>query len=326
MRRHLTSLIAIVVVLAVAWSAGWFLLARWADRKSAETLTELADRGVDVGCDNRRVTGFPFSLHIECGPTTVVERITSTRADLAGMRGGANVLTPFTLRIGMTSPAHVDSTLLEGSADARWENAVLRVGVGMNGPKDFALDASKLAADVTGSRFLVRKVAAEAAQAALSPSDGGGSNVELAFADLRLSVADLDLPPVTGVAAVELSVPPRALVLGRLQAPITSRNINVALQSGGARLRMTGEGAVDAEGVVDADITVIIAGVEALPEFIAALPENWQKIANVIVGGLFIFGKPTTLDGQSASEFLLDIEHGTARVGPVEFEVPRVPI
>ena len=59
---------------------------------------------------------------------------------------------------------------------------------------------------------------------------------------------------------------------------------------------------------------------------IAALPDNWQKIANVVVGGLFIFGKPTTLDGQPASEFLLQIERGTARVGPVEFEVPRVRI
>ena len=326
MRRHSISILAIVLILVVAWSAGWFLLARWADGKAAATLTELSDRGVDVGCEDRRITGFPFALHIVCGATTVVERITSTRADLAGMKGGANVLTPFTLRIGMNSPAHVDSTLLEGSADARWETAMLRVGIGMNGPRDFALDTAKVDADVTGSRFLVRKVAAEVAQAALSPSDNGGSEIELAFADLRLSVADLDLPPVTGVAAGEVSVPLRALILGRVEAPLTTRNINVALQSGGARLRMVGEAAVDAAGVVDANITVVIAGTEALPEFIAALPDNWQKIANVIVGGLFIFGKPTTLDGQPASEFLLDVDHGTARVGPVEFEVPRVPL
>jgi len=326
MRRSLVSTLVIVVLLALVWSGGWFVLARWADARAAGALTELSESGVDVGCADRRVIGFPFGLHIACAKTTVTERITATKADLSGMTGGTNVLSPFTLRIDMASPAHVDSALLEGSADVRWEDAALNVGIGMNGPRDFTFDGTKVDADVTGSRLLVRKVLAETAQGALSPSEAGGTNVELAFADLRISVAELDLPPVTGVAASELSVPLRALLLGRLQAPITSRNINVALQSGGARLTAAGEMAVDAEGVLDGTMTVVIAGTEALPAFIQALPDAWQKIANVVVGGMFVFGKPTTLDGQPASELVLEVDQGNARIGPVEFTLPRVPI
>jgi hypothetical protein len=257
-----------------------------------------------------------------------VEHVTSTRVDVPSMTGGMSVLAPFTLRIAVAAPAHVDSALLEGSADARWQDATLSVGIGTNGPRDYTLDTTKVDAEVTGSHLLLRKVAAEVGQVALSPSDSGGTNVEVAFADLRLSIAEFDLPAVTGVAASEISVPLRALLLGRVDvlAPATARNIDVALQSGGARLTASGEMAVDAEGVLDGKMTVVIAGAEALPEFIAALPDQWEKIANVVVGGMFVFGRPTTLGGQPATELLLEVDHGNARVGPVEFELPRVPL
>jgi hypothetical protein len=78
--------------------------------------------------------------------------------------------------------------------------------------------------------------------------------------------------------------------------------------------------------VLDGAITLRVAGAESLPAFIAALPPAWQKIGNVVAGGLFAFGSPTTLDGEPASEVKVEISHGDARIGLIEFTLPRVPL
>ena len=137
------------------------------------------------------------------------------------------------------------------------------------------------------------------------------------------------MPTVSGTAAAELSVPPRALLAGRagMQAPIWARGIDVRA---GERRRevsgVAGEIAVDAEGVLDGKMTLRVGGAEALPAFIAALPEAWQKLGNAVAGGLFAFGRPTTLDGEPASELTVEIKRGEAKIGPIEFSLPKVPL
>ncbi len=123
-------------------------------------------------------------------------------------------------------------------------------------------------------------------------------------------------------------MPPRALLAGRagLRAPITARDIDVQLDSGGARFSAQGEISVDAEGILDGSITLRIAGTDALPAVIAALPPQLQMHGNAIVGALFAFGRPTKMDGEPASELTIQITRGEARMGVIEFGLPRVPI
>jgi len=329
MRRSLISVVVIVIILAAGWSGGWFWLASWADAKATETLQELSEQGVDIDCANRSVGGFPFALRISCSDTAVAERTTDTQADLAGVTGGASVLAPMTVTIDMASPARVASAQLIEPAEMRWEDAAVNVGMGTNGPRDVTFVAEKLEAAFAVARIPVSKVTAESAQGSLAPSAGGGTSGTFVFSDLRISVDGEELPPMTGIVAGELSVPPRALLAGRagMQAPVAARSINIALESGGARFKADGEMTVDGEGIVDGNLVFKIAGVEALPDFIAALPEDWRKVGNAVAGGLLVFGKPTTLDGEPASELTLEIERGSASIGPmIEFDLPRLPI
>jgi hypothetical protein len=73
-------------------------------------------------------------------------------------------------------------------------------------------------------------------------------------------------------------------------------------------------------------LTLRIAGTQDLPAFIAALPPEQQKLGNAVAGGLLAFGKASTLEGEPASEIVVDIDRGRAKVGPVEVTVPRLPI
>jgi len=326
-RRLLLPTVIVLIILALAWTGGWFWLARWVDRAAASTLNDLAQHGVIVECQDRGVVGFPFAVRVACGNTAVAERSTDTKASFSGVSGGASVFAPMTADVSLASPARLDSPRL-GSADMRWARAGLGIGLGMNGPRDVSFDAANLEAAIDAPRLPVQKVLAKSAEGSLSPSAEGGSNVSARFEDLRVSTNGAELPPVSGTAAAELSAPPRALLAGRaaLQAPVWARKIDVALESGGAIFRVAGDIAVDGEGVVDGRLALRVAGAEALPAVIAALPQDWQKLGNAIAGGLFAFGKATTIDGKPASELAVEITRGNAKIGPVELTLPKLPI
>ena len=326
-RRGLVSAVLVFAVLAAAWAGVWFWAAGWADQQAARTLQELAQRGVEVDCRDRGVSGFPFALRITCGETAVAERSTETKASLAGVSGGASLFSPMTARVGMTSPARIEAPGA-GTAAMTWRNAALGVGLGMNGPRDVTFDTAGIEANLSLAEVPVEKVAAVSAEGSLSPSANGGTEVALAFTDLGVTFAGGALPKVSGTAAGELSVPPRALLAGRaaMQAPVWARGIEIALQSGGAKINVGGEISVDGDGVIDGQITLRVGGADKLPAVIAQLPPAWQKHGNAVAGGLFAFGKAATLDGEPASELIVEINRGTARIGPIEFGLPRVPI
>jgi hypothetical protein len=327
--RILLSLLVILAILALGWSGGWYWLAGWADRNADSMLTEIADRGVEVDCRDRGVVGFPFAMRVECAETAVAERSTGTRARLGRVTGGASVFAPTTARIDMASPVHLESPHLERPAEIRWSDAALDIGMGLNGPRDVSFDAADLSADLALADLPDPGVAAAHASGTLKPSQDGGTDASLTFRDLAVSLEGAHFPPVSGSASGHLSVPPRTLLKGPsgLTPPLSARAIDVDLAlNGGSRLNAEGEISVDAEGVMDGVITLRIAGAESLPAFIAELPPQLQKAGNAFIGALFAFGKPTTMDGEPASELTLPIERGEGRVGVFSFPIPRVPL
>ncbi|MGH6923813.1 MAG: DUF2125 domain-containing protein [Propylenella sp.] len=326
--RSLIAVLVIAVILALAWSGGWFWFAGLVERNADSVFAEIARRGVEVDCSDRSVVGFPFAVRFACGKTAVAERSTGTRANLGMVTGGASVFAPTKARIDMSSPVEVQSPHLEAPTEIRWRDAALDVGIGLNGPRDVSFDAVELSAEFALADLPDPGVAAAHAAGTLSPSENGGTDAAVTFTDLALSADGARFPMVSGSASGHLSVSPRALLAGRagLVAPISARAIDIDLDSGGARFGAEGELSVDAEGVVDGAITLRIAGIEALPEFIAALPPQTQGVANGVVGALYAFGRPTTVDGEPGSEIVVQIERGSARVGLFEFELPRVPL
>ena len=326
--RRLVTIILILGTLALAWSGGWFALAAWAEGRVDAALGEIAERGVEVDCPERDMVGFPFALKVACGETALAERSSGSEARLAGLTGGASVFAPTTATVDLASPARLQSPLLVGPAEFRWSEAQFGVGMGLGGPEDVSFESEDIAAELPVPQMPDAAAAARSAAGTLTPSAEGGSNVSLVFTDLALSGGGLTLPLVSGRASAELSMPPRALVSGRggLQPPLYARGIDVSLASGNARIGATGEVAVDAEGVLDGTVALRIAGAEALPALIATLPAEAQKLANAAIGGMLAFGEPTTLDGEEATELVVEIEDGRARVGPVTVDVPRLPL
>ncbi len=330
MSRRTISIAIIVAVFAALWSWGWYFLAGYADRRADRVLKEMAAHGITVDCSDRRVGGFPFAIRIVCGTTAVAEKEHDIRTKLAGLNAGVSVFAPLTARISMVAPVNVETTALVGPTDLRFDAAALKVGVGVNGPRDVRFDATNLLADFQIPNTPRQSVQAATANGSLAPSKNGGSDIALRFTNLALSVGGKQIPPFGGTLRSEISVPPRALIAGRaaLQAPLAARAIEVRLESGGAILEVEGDLSVDADGVIDGTLVLRMAGTQALPAFIAALPKEWFKIGNGIAGGLIMFGTPAKVDGKPASEMRIEIRHGRAIAagGLIDHDLPRVPL
>ncbi len=326
--RRLIPVLIILIIIAGLWVVGWLWLASWAERNVARVLAEVEERGVAVNCAERDIVGFPFALRLACGPTSVAEQGSQTQAQLAGLTGGASVFAPRTAQIALASPARVESPLLAAPADFQWDDADVGVGMGLNGPQTVSFEALNISGNLPLSDLPQTTASAASASAALAPTADGRTDADFAFTGLALSLAGTALPPFDGYGSALLSVPPRALLAGRaaLQAPLSAQGVTVNLSAGDARLQAAGDVSVDAEGIVDGTITLRVAGSEALPALIAALPPDQQKAGNAAIGAMIAFGSPTTLDGARASELVVEIVRGRARIGPVEVSLPRLPI
>ncbi len=53
---------------------------------------------------------------------------------------------------------------------------------------------------------------------------------------------------------------------------------------------------------------------------------DFQKIGNAVAAGLYAFGRPTTLDGKPASEVTVTVAGNRAQIGPIEVDLPRLPL
>lgn len=326
--RRLVTFGLLVLVLAVIWSGGWFALAAWAEGRVSTVLADIARRGVDVECGERDMVGFPFAMKVACSETALSDRGSGSQARLEGLTAGASVFAPMTAEVDLASPARIQSALFTEPAEVQWDETEVDIGMGMSGPKSISFEAENLSAvlpfpDVTDAR-----VATASAGGTLTPTAEGGSDAALAFTGLALSANGTALPPFNGTIAAQLSVPPRALLSGEagLQAPLSAQDIKVSLTSGEGRIDIEGDLSVDAEGIVDGAITLRIAGTDALAAYIAALPPERRQIGNAVVGGMLAFGRATNLDGKPASELQIEISRGRAQIGPVDFQVPRIPL
>jgi hypothetical protein len=210
----------------------------------------------------------------------------------------------------------------------QWDEADVGVGMGLNGPQGVSFAASDFSGELPFAELPQANATAATASATLEPTSDGGTGATFAFSQLALSIAETALPPFDGRGSAIFSVPPRALLAGRagLQAPLSARAVNVVLSAGEARIQAEGDLSVDGEGILDGTLTLRIAGSEALPGFIAALPSEHQRAGNAALGGMIAFGTPTTLDGDKASELVVEIVRGRAKVGPVSIDVPRLPL
>jgi hypothetical protein len=100
--KRFAVLLALVVLVAAAWSGGWFFAAGEIRRSVAALGMNDGETGPKVTCDALTVTGFPSRFDIECREATIVSGDVTTT--LAGIKASVLVYNPTHAKFSALGP------------------------------------------------------------------------------------------------------------------------------------------------------------------------------------------------------------------------------
>jgi hypothetical protein len=282
-RRLLPWLLVLLVLLFGLYSGGWFYLADKIRGEFGQTIAELSARGIEADCANFRVSGYPLRLAIDCDGMAYED-------DAGNIAASAGALTAMT---SLARPLVADATLrgpLRTVAPGMpplwldWDNLNASAKLFWPLPRKISLVADGFSGqtDPSDESDPVQLFSATKAQVDLEPN---GQDIAYTgrFEDLEIPPEALNgrtVPPLDGAGAVTLKNGV-ALVRSRPKS-LRGQAIEIAnleLTSGEAHISVSGPAAVDADGLVDADLVIKLRNPQAVAAILAtAIPEQAGKI------------------------------------------------
>jgi hypothetical protein len=297
-RRRLFWLIALVAVLFALYSGGWFYLADRVRSEAEKAVAALNVNGIDAGCANLTVSGYPFSFAVSCdtlayeddaknvaastGSFNAVAEITQPLSPVADLRGPLRTSMP-----GMT-PLWIDWDKLRADVKLSWPlpRRVALKAEGLSGQTDPADNSDPVELFYAGN-----------AAGQLQPA---GQDIAYtgSFGDLEIdpdAIGGRVLPALDGSGEATLK---NGVALIRNQpTSLRGQAVDIAkldLSSGTARVTISGPLSVDAEGLIDADLTIKLKDPKAVATILGtAIPERKSEIEQGFAGLALLGNEPS---------------------------------
>ncbi|RVD21752.1 DUF2125 domain-containing protein [Mesorhizobium sp. M4B.F.Ca.ET.017.02.2.1] len=297
-RRRLFWLAAFIAVLFALYSAGWFYLADRVRTEADKAVASLNVNGIEAGCANLTVSGYPLSFAISCdtlayeddarnvaastGSFNAVAEITQPLSPVADLRGPLRTSMP-----GMT-PLWIDWDKLRADAKLSWPlpRHVALKAEGLSGQTDPADNSDPV------ELFYAGKAAGQ-----LQPN-GLDIGYVGSFNDLEIdadAIGGRVLPPLDGSGEATLK---NGVALIRTQPKsLRGQSVDIAkldLSSGEARITVSGPLSVDAEGLIDAELTIKLRDPKAVAAILGgAIPERKSEIEQGFAGLAMLGNEPS---------------------------------
>ncbi|MDX8435389.1 DUF2125 domain-containing protein [Mesorhizobium abyssinicae] len=297
-RRRLFWLAAFIAVLFALYSAGWFYLADRVRTEADKAVASLNVNGIEAGCANLTVSGYPLSFAISCdtlayeddarnvaastGSFNAVAEITQPLSPVADLRGPLRTSMP-----GMT-PLWIDWDKLRADAKLSWPlpRRVALKAEGLSGQTDPADNSDPV------ELFYAGKAAGQ-----LQPN-GQDIGYVGSFNDLEIdadAIGGRVLPPLDGSGEATLK---NGVALIRTQPKsLRGQSVDIAkldLSSGEARITVSGPLSVDAEGLIDAELTIKLRDPKAVAAILGgAIPERKSEIEQGFAGLAMLGNEPS---------------------------------
>jgi hypothetical protein len=317
---------AALLVFALAWTGFWFFAADRAGDAVDVWLKREARNGRVYDCSERRISGFPFRIELECAnPTAKLPgdggEVTASAPRFVAV---AQVYDPKRLIGELTGP--VEITGANGSrADLSF--ALAQASVRIEGER---FERGSIA--VTAPRLVVDQTeigTARSAEAHLRRApDGEPGAYDIAAAlDAGVSPA-LDMVPL-GAGPVTMELQARATGLDDLRPRPTSERLKAFAEAGG-RVKVAvakatrGDVAADAKGDLWLDVQgrangaldVTARGIDGLVKSMLAGDEG-GALSSLLGAGAKMLGRKAELDGRPATTYRLAIDKGRVSLGPI---------
>jgi len=318
MGRLATFLVALLIVIAGLWSAGWWGLASYTESQIDAFLAGRAQDEVAISCPNRSIGGYPFRLKVRCeGPVRLVSA--DLEAEAPALAAVARVEQPSEVETELESPLKLSAPFLSEPLTVTWQQALLETGL-------------------TEPRFSLRLVDAAAGQGDFSASalsgsgtlgpgeNAGETSVQLALSDLTFSQGGLSLPESDLALSAEVVGEPQLLLAGVPQwrvSGLAARQMRAEIDLEGARILVEGPVQVDPNGILSGQLGVTVTGLETIAGKVEALPDGLREPAQLVLAAIGGLGIPTEVDGAPARQLTVSVENGKARVAFIN--LGRVP-
>lgn len=269
------ALLAVGIVAAVAlYTAGWFYAAGRLEAEVARGLDRARAEGAEADCTNPVARGYPFRIGIFCDAVAYRDAEGRVTLEGRGLRSAAQIYQPWRI-VGEMDTA---TLALGGAAGLGFGAGDIRYSTRLNDPLPDRVS-------VTGRTLVAR--AAATGEAPFADAVAGEAHLRRNGGDLdvAVNVDDLQwklpmdggeiLPPLDGVADLTLTDGVRFLAERPTSMRGTSGEIrSVTIGTAEAGIGVSGPFSVDAEGLLDATLTLSIRNPQALSVLLAeAFPQ-----------------------------------------------------
>jgi len=335
--RLVIFLIAVLLLLALGWSAVWFYAAHRAEQEIDAWVTREVKLGRIWNCAERRLAGFPFRFELVCGqPSLETRGGDPIRFTAVAAHAVAQVWAPNHIVAEFVGPARLEDRATGRAYGANWELFQLS-GVGdLSGqPQRFSVVVQEPRVDDAAAADAGSLLAAHRLEfhARRQPTGASPDSVEYAVGLTKgrsaLATAVLGADPVDvtvqGVVTAAADLRPMPLTQ-RLRAWAAAGGVahleRLAITSPQLAASAKGALSLDMEGRLNGNLDLGFAG---LTELVKQLDRSglMPRDLSPIVGALAMVGKAGTVEGRKGVTYALAFKNGTLRFGG--FPVGLVP-
>ncbi|QKD01688.1 DUF2125 domain-containing protein [Mesorhizobium loti] len=282
-RRGLFWLVAFIVVLFAIYSGGWFYLADRVRSEADKAVATLNKSGVEAGCANLQVSGYPLSFTVSCDNLAYEDDTRNIAASAGSFNAVAQIVQPLSPVANLRGPLR---TSVPGMTPLwiDWDNLQANVKLWYPLPQRISLQVDGLSGqtDPADDTDPVELFSAGKAAGQLQPN-GGDLDYLGSFGDLEIdpdAIGGRVLPALD--ASGDVSLKNGLALIGTQVKSLRGQSIqirNLDLSSGTARVTVSGPLSVDTEGLIDADLMIKIKDPKAVATILAgAIPEQKNAI------------------------------------------------
>ncbi|MER9260260.1 DUF2125 domain-containing protein, partial [Mesorhizobium sp. M0619] len=209
-RRRLMWLAALLVMLFGVYSAVWFYVAGRVSSEADKAVASLKDKGIEAGCANLTVSGYPLSFAISCDNLAYEDDARNVAASAGSFNFVAELIRPLSPAAELRGPLR---TSVPGMAPLwiDWDNLQANAKLFWPLPRSISLQAESLSGqtDPADDTDPVSLFSAGTAAGELRP-DGQDIGYVGSFTDLEIdadAIGGRVLPPLDGSGEGALQAP-----------------------------------------------------------------------------------------------------------------------
>lgn len=328
--RFVVGVVLIVLLVAAAWSAIWYIGTRKGEEMMSAWLAAEAEKGRTYHCAERGTGGYPFRVEVSClsPELDIADAVPHVRARAGAFRAVAQVWNLTHVIFEIDGPARIETGDRRRTPDfaieADWEllQGSLRAPGGGIARADISVTGLTATPDSTtpGATLSAQRVEVHGRHS----EDAAARDYDVALdADGLVVAIDGVNPPepvdvgfVGRLAALPYPPPrdPAAFIAAWREAGGAVDVARLSAVEGDTEIRAEGKLVPDAAGRPEGTVTIRLAGPDVDTPGAAGA---FGGLAPMIALALRLTGEPSEIDGRSALSGRIDLKDGQVLLGPM---------